>query len=58
MSTNDFNANADEVGVERRYIGGSEIDQVISVEPPRPTPRWLLKLRALLRGGRHIGRSV
>jgi hypothetical protein len=34
-------------------IGGSEIDQVIKVEPPKPTPRWVLKLRGLVRRREH-----
>jgi hypothetical protein len=44
---------ADEVGmVHGRY--GDDIG-IIDVEPPKPTPRWLLKLRALVRRGEHSG---
>ena len=55
MSTNDFNAHYDEVGVEHLNVRGSEIDRVVEVEPPKPPPRWLVRLRALLRRPEHSG---
>jgi hypothetical protein len=48
MSTND-GFKYDGVGVEHLAYGGHEIDRVVTVEPPKPTPRWLLRLQAIAR---------
>jgi hypothetical protein len=48
MSTND-GFKYGEVGVEHLAYGGHEIDRVATVEPPKPTPRWLLRLQAIAR---------
>jgi hypothetical protein len=53
VSTNDFNAHYDEVGVEHLNLRGSETDRVVKVEPPKLTPRWVLSLRALVRRRAH-----
>jgi hypothetical protein len=43
--------NADEVGMRHGRYG--EPLGILTVAPPRPTPRWLLRLRALVRRREH-----
>ena len=54
MSPNDGYRH-DDVGIEHLAYGGHEIDRVVVVEPPKPTPRWLLSLQAIVRRGKHSG---
>jgi hypothetical protein len=42
----DFNVRYDDVGMRHVAYGGSSWDEVVKVEPPKPPPQWVVRMRA------------